>query len=428
MNVVLMSQEKTEVKISFEVSAEGLEEGIKFAYNKNKNKISVPGFRKGKVPRKLIEAQYGESFFYEDAINHIFPEAYTEAIEELKLEVVSAPTLDVEYIEKEKGVKFVVDVTVKPEITLGQYKELSIEKVNVEVTEEDITAELEKIQMKNARTVEVTDRKAEMGDTIKLSYLGSVDGVPFEGGQSDEHDLELGSNMFIPGFEEQVVGHELGEKFDISVTFPTEYHAPDLAGKDAIFAIEIKKISTKQMPELNDEFAEDVSEFSTMAEYKESLAKSLKEDKEGKAKIEEHEKLLDIAIANATMEVPEIMYNNRIDQMMKEFEQNISRQGLNMEIYCQYLGTSIAEMRENFKETATKSVDARLVLEQVAKEEKLSISEEDLDKEIGKYAESYGIDAEMMKQMMQADDKKAIENDMLVRAAAEILDNTVVYA
>ncbi|HIY04987.1 MAG TPA: trigger factor [Candidatus Anaerotignum merdipullorum] len=279
MNATVISKEKTEVKFSFEVSAEVLEKGLAFAYNKNKNQISIPGFRKGKVPRKLIEAQYGESFFYEDAINHIFPDEYMEAIKELDLDVVSAPTLDVEYIDKEKGIKFLIDVTVKPEVQLGQYKGLTVEKVTAEVTDEEVNAELEKVQKQNARMIEVTDRPAQMGDVVKLSYEGSVDGVPFDGGKADEYDLELGSHSFIEGFEEQVAGHSIGEKFDIQVTFPEAYHAPELAGKPAVFAIEIKGITAKELPELNDAFAEDVSEFSTLDEYKASIVEKLAKEK-----------------------------------------------------------------------------------------------------------------------------------------------------
>ncbi len=426
MNATVISKEKTEVKFSFEVSAEVLEKGLAFAYNKNKNQISIPGFRKGKVPRKLIEAQYGESFFYEDAINHIFPDEYMEAIKELDLDVVSAPTLDVEYIDKEKGIKFLIDVTVKPEVQLGQYKGLTVEKVTAEVTDEEVNAELEKVQKQNARMIEVTDRPAQMGDVVKLSYEGSVDGVPFDGGKADEYDLELGSHSFIEGFEEQVAGHSIGEKFDIQVTFPEAYHAPELAGKPAVFAIEIKGITAKELPELNDAFAEDVSEFSTLDEYKASIVEKLAKEKNEKAKQIQGDKLLDAAVANCTMEVPQVMYDNKINSMMKEFEENIMRQGLSMDIYYQYMGTSEEAMRETFKDTSIKSVNARLMLEQIAKEENLTISKEELDAEVVKYGESYGIDGKTMLEMIQDEDKKALEADMLVRAAMKLIEDTAV--
>ena len=426
MNATVISKEKTTVKFSFEVSAEVLETGMAYAYNKHKNNLALPGFRKGKVPRKLIEKQYGESFFYEDAVNHIFPDAYMAAVKELGLDVVSAPTLDVEYIESGKGAKFLIEVTVKPEITLGQYKGLEVEKVNAEVTDEDVMRQLESVQMQNARKVEVTDRAAQMGDIANIDYLGTVDGVAFDGGKAEGHDLELGSHSFIEGFEDAIVGHNIGEEFDINVTFPEAYHAPELAGKAAVFAIKLNALTARELPELNDAFAEDVSEFSTLDEYKADILAKLATSKTEKAKELQNDKLLDAAIANCTMEVPQVMYDNKLDSMMREFEENIARQGLSMEIYCQYLGTTVEGMRENFKDTAYKSVDARLMLEAIAKAENLEISAEDLDAEVAKYGESYGIDAKTMLDMIQDEDKEALKQDMLVRAAMDVIANTAV--
>ncbi len=426
MNAVVLNKEKTDVKFSFEVSAEVLEQGMAFAYNKHKNQISIPGFRKGKVPRKLIEAQYGEGFFYEDAINHIFPDEYMAAVKELGLDVVSAPTLDVDYIESGKGAKFVIDVVIKPEVTLGQYKGLEVEKVSAEVTEDEVLAELKNVQNKNARTVEVTDRAAEMGDIAKISYEGSVDGVPFDGGKADNHELELGSHQFIAGFEEQVAGHSVGEKFDINVTFPEQYHAPELAGKAAVFAIELKGLSKKELPELNDAFAEDVSEFATLDEYKANILEKLAAEKTERAKQLQGDKLLDAAVANCTMEVPQVMYDNKINSMMREFEENITRQGLTMDIYYQYMGTDEAGMRENFKDTSKKSVDARLMLEAIAKAENLVISEEELKAEICRYGESYGIDEKMALEIFRDEDKEMLKEDMLVHAAMKLIEDTAV--
>ena len=426
MNAVVLNKEKTDVKFSFEVSAEVLEQGMAFAYNKHKNQISIPGFRKGKVPRKLIEAQYGEGFFYEDAINHIFPDEYMAAVKELGLDVVSAPTLDVDYIESGKGAKFVIDVVIKPEVALGQYKGLEVEKVSAEVTEDEVLAELKKVQNKNARTVEVTDRAAEMGDIAKISYEGSVDGVPFDGGKADNHELELGSHQFIAGFEEQVAGHSVGEKFDINVTFPEQYHAPELAGKAAVFAIELKALSKKELPELNDAFAEDVSEFATLDEYKANILEKLAAEKTERAKQLQGDKLLDAAVANCTMEVPQVMYDNKINSMMREFEENITRQGLTMDIYYQYMGTDEAGMRENFKDTSKKSVDARLMLEAIAKAENLVISEEELKAEICRYGESYGIDEKTALEIFRDEDKEMLKEDMLVHAAMKLIEDTAV--
>lgn len=426
MNAVVLNKEKTDVKFSFEVSAEVLEQGMAFAYNKHKNQISIPGFRKGKVPRKLIEAQYGEGFFYEDAINHIFPDEYMAAVKELGLDVVSAPTLDVDYIESGKGAKFVIDVVIKPEVALGQYKGLEVEKVSAEVTEDEVLAELKKVQNKNARTVEVTDRAAEMGDIAKISYEGSVDGVPFDGGKADNHELELGSHQFIAGFEEQVAGHSVGEKFDINVTFPEQYHAPELAGKAAVFAIELKALSKKELPELNDAFAEYVSEFATLDEYKANILEKLAAEKTERAKQLQGDKLLDAAVANCTMEVPQVMYDNKINSMMREFEENITRQGLTMDIYYQYMGTDEAGMRENFKDTGKKSVDARLMLEAIAKAENLVISEEELKTEICRYGESYGIDEKTALEIFRDEDKEMLKEDMLVHAAMKLIEDTAV--
>ncbi len=426
MNAVVLNKEKTDVKFSFEVSAEVLEQGMAFAYNKHKNQISIPGFRKGKVPRKLIEAQYGEGFFYEDAINHIFPDEYMAAVKELGLDVVSAPTLDVDYIESGKGAKFVIDVVIKPEVALGQYKGLEVEKVSAEVTEDEVLAELKKVQNKNARTVEVTDRAAEMGDIAKISYEGSVDGVPFDGGKADNHELELGSHQFIAGFEEQVAGHSVGEKFDINVTFPEQYHAPELAGKAAVFAIELKALSKKELPELNDAFAEDVSEFATLDEYKANILEKLAAEKTERAKQLQGDNLLDAAVANCTMEVPQVMYDNKINSMMREFEENITRQGLTMDIYYQYMGTDEAGMRENFKDTGKKSVDARLMLEAIAKAENLVISEEELKAEICRYGESYGIDEKTALEIFRDEDKEMLKEDMLVHAAMKLIEDTAV--
>ena len=427
MNAVVISKEKTAVKISFEVSAEVLETGLAFAYNKHKNEIALPGFRKGKVPRKIVEKQFGEGFFYEDAINHIFPENYMAAIKELGLDVVSAPVLDIEYIEGGKGAKFICDVTVKPEVELGQYKGLTVEKVSAEVTDTDVMLELEKVQRQNARKVEVTDRAAQMGDIANINYLGSVDGVPFDGGKAEGHELELGSHSFIECFEEAIVGHNIGEEFDINVTFPEAYHAPELAGKPAVFAIKLNALTAKELPELNDAFAEDVSEFSTLDEYKADILAKLGAEKADKARQLQGDKLLDAAVANCKMEVPQVMYDNKIDSMLNEFKENIVRQGLSIDIYYQYMGTNEEMMRETFKETSIKSVDARLMLEAIAVAENIVISDEELDAEVVKYGESYGIDGQTMLDMIQPEDKDALRQDLLVRAAMKLIEDTAVY-
>lgn len=426
MNAQLLSKENNVVKFTFEASAERFEEGLKYAYNKNKKNIAIPGFRKGKAPRKLIEVQYGAEFFYNDAINYVLNEDYEDAIKELDLDVVSKPEIDVPVADKEKGLKFEASVTIKPEITLGQYKGLEVEKTVIESTESEVLSELKKVQDKNARLITVEDRAAQMNDIANISYSGSIQGIPFEGGKSENHDLLLGSHSFIEGFEDQIVGHSIGETFDVNVTFPKEYHAPDLAGREAIFVVELKGLSMKELPELNDEFAEDVSEFSTLDEYKASIMDKLKTEKEQQQKQAKGEKLLDLAIANSTMDVPQVMIENKIDQMAHEFEENIGRQGLTMEVYCRYMGTSPEVMRERFRVTSEKSVKARLVLEQIVKEEKIEISKEDLDAEVGKLGESYGMEASKMLEMIHEEDRKSLEKDMAVHKAMELLEETAI--
>ena len=428
MNATLISKEKTAVKLSFERLLK-IGQGPAEAFPKDL-KIDAPDEHTVKFTLSQPFAPFlytlANDGFYEDAINHIFPDEYMAAVKELGLDVVSAPTLDIDYIQSGKGAKFICDVTVKPEVELGQYKGLEVEKVSAEVTDEDVMKELEKVQKQNARKVEVTDRAAQLGDVVNIDYLGSVDGVAFDGGKAEGFDLELGSHSFIEGFEDQIVGHNIGEEFDINVTFPEAYHAPELAGKAAVFAIKVNGITAKELPELNDAFAEDVSEFSTLDEYKADILAKLAAEKTEKAKQLQGDKLLDAAVANCKMEVPQVMYDNKIDSMMREFEENIVRQGLSMDVYYQYMGTNEETMRETFKDTSMKSVDARLMLEAIAKAENLVISDEDLDAEVIKYGESYGVDGKTMLDMIQEDDKNALRQDMLVRAAMKVIEDNAV--
>ena len=310
MSSQIISKEGNIVKISFEATPEKFEEGMKYSYNKNKSKLTVPGFRKGKVPRKVIEAEFGPDFLYEDAVNWVLNEEYPGVVAELNLEVVSLPDIDVKEVGKDIGAKFEATVTVKPEVKLGQYKGIEIDEIPVEVTEDEIKAHFEKIQNDNARLVPVEDRPAEMGDTVNISYVGTVDGVPFDGGQSDSYDLKLGSKTFIDTFEEQICGHSIGEKFDVNVTFPAEYHAEELKGKDAVFAVEIKGITKSELPELNDEFAQDVSEYETFDEYKAKEVEKLTKEKEQKARQKKEDAIIEKVIANAEMDVPEVIYDN----------------------------------------------------------------------------------------------------------------------
>ena len=426
MNANVLSKENNLVKFTFQASPEALEEGIKYAYEKAKKNISIPGFRKGKAPRKIIEAQYGVGVFYDEAVNFILNKEYEGVIKELNLDVVSRPEIDIKEIGKETGVTFEIGVYVKPEVTLGQYKGLEVEKQNVEVTDEEVEAEIKKVQEQNSRMVTVTDRAAQMGDVVTISYLGTVDGVAFEGGQSDAYDLTLGSHTFIDTFEDQIVGHNVGDKFDVNVKFPEEYHSEELKGKDAVFAVEVKEIKFKELPEANDELAQDVSDFDTLDEYKADLNKKLIADKEAKAKQVMSDSLLDKAVANATMDVPECMYDNKLEQLLGDFEQNIGRSGLTLDLYCAYMGTTRDGLREQFKDTAKKSVDARLVLEAVAATENLALSKEEVDEEIGKLGESWGLTSEKMLEIFRDEDRANLEKDLLVRKAMTFIEENAV--
>lgn len=426
MNAKVISKEKNTVKFTFNVSAEKFEEGMKYAYEKNKKHISIPGFRKGKAPRKMIEAAYGEAIFYDDALNFVLDTEYPATVKELDLDVVSKPEIDTQSISKEDGVVFEAEVTVKPEVKLGQYKGLEVEKVDTSVSESAVEAELKKVQEQNSRLVTIEDRAAMMGDTATISYKGTIDGVAFEGGESDNFDLVLGSHSFIDTFEDQIVGHNVGDKFDVNVTFPEEYHAEDLKGKAAVFAVELKGLSLKELPELNDEFAQDVSEFETLDEYKASIVAKLTEAAEANAKQVKGDKLLEQAVKGAQMDVPECMYETKMDQMMREFENNISRQGLSVDVYCQYLGTTADALKEQFREPAKNNVDARLVLEQIAVEEGLTTTTEEENAEITKIAESYGIEAEKMIEVCSDEDRKAISKDLLVQKALKLIEDTAV--
>lgn len=426
MNANITSNENNVVKFTFQVGPEKFEEGLAYAYKKNRGNIALPGFRKGKAPRKLIESQYGAEVFYDDAINFVLNTEYEETIKELGLDVVSRPDIDTPSISKEEGVSFEVTVTVKPAVKLGQYKNLEVEKVTVEVSDEDVLAELKKVQEQNSRMTSISDRAAQLGDIVNISYLGTIDGVAFPGGTAGSYDLTLGSNSFIDTFESQIVGHSVGEAFDVNVTFPEKYHDEEVAGKEAVFAVELKGISVKELAELNDEFAQDVSEYESLDEYKTSIVDKLKADRENQAKQVKGDKLLDIAVGNAEMDVPAVMIENKIDQLVKDFSNNLSQQGLSLDTYCQYMGTTQVGLRDTFKITAEKSVKARLVLEQVAKDENLVISNEELEEQIGKIGEGYGLAAEKMIEIFKEEDRKSVEEDMLVHAALKIIEDTAV--
>ena len=389
MSLQVEKLEKNMAKLTIEVSAEDLDKAMEKAYQKQKSRISLPGFRKGKAPRKMIESMYGKGVFMEDAVNSLVPQEYTKALGECDLEIVSQPEINVTQMEPGKALIFTADVAVKPEVTLGDYKGVEVPKSEIAVTDEEVDAEVKKEQDKNARTVAVEDRAAANGDITTIDFEGFVDGVAFEGGKGTDYALTLGSGTFIPGFEDQLVGANTGDHVEVKVTFPEEYQAKELAGKEAVFQCDVKKIETKEVPELDDEFAKDVSEFDTLAEYKEDVKKKLTEKKEKEARTAKENAAVDKAIENAQMDIPELMTKTECRQMMDDFSRRMQQQGLSMEQYFQFTGQSMDKMMEDMKPQALKRIQTRLVLEKVAEAENIQPSEEEITEEIQKMADAY---------------------------------------
>lgn len=426
MSLQVEKLEGNMAKLTIEVSAEEFEKAIQNAYMKQKKNISLPGFRKGKVPRKMIEKMYGKEVFYDDAANAILPGAYSDAVSECDLEIVSQPNIDITQIESGKPFIFTAEVATKPEVTLGEYKGLEVDKYSTRVTAKEIDAELEKEQQKNARTIVVEDRAVEDGDEIVLDFDGSIDGVPFEGGKAENYTLTIGSGSFIPGFEEQLIGAESGSDVDVKVTFPEDYHAEDLQGKEAVFKCTVHEIKTKELPEIDDEFAAEVSEFDTLEEYKADIKAKLKEQKESEGKRNQEDQAVEKAIENAQMDIPELMLDSQVDQMKNEFAQRIQAQGIALEQYLMFTGMTEEKMREELRPQAEKRIKTRLVLEAIAKAENLEVSDERVDEEIKKMAESYNMEAEKLMEYMSEDERQQMKEDMAVQDAVTFLtDNAV---
>ena len=421
MSVKVETLEKNMAKLVIEVPAEELEKALQAAYNKNKKNISIPGFRKGKVPRQMVEKMYGPGFFYEDAANMLIPVEYEKAAAECGLELVSRPVIDIEQIEKGKAFIFTAEVAVKPEVTLGDYKGLEVAKADVEVSEEELSAELEKEREKNARTISVEDRAVENGDMIMLDFEGFVNGVAFDGGKGENHPLTIGSNSFIPGFEDQLVGAKIGEDVEVNVTFPEEYQAPELAGCAAVFKCKVNEIKVKELPELDDDFAQDVSKFDTLAEYKEDVKAKLAASKADAAKRAKEDAVIEKIIENAQMDIPEAMIDTQARQLVDEFAQRIQAQGLSFEQYLQFIGMTIDTALEQMKPNAVKRIQSRLVLEAVVKAENIEVSEDDVKAEIAKMAETYKMDADKLAEIMGEEEKKQIQMDMAIEKAVELV-------
>ena len=424
MSLQVEKLEKNMAKLTIEAGADELEKVIEKAYQKQKKKISIPGFRKGKVPRQMVEKMYGKEVFYEDAANELIPDAYDKALDECEEDIVSSPKIEVVQIEAGKPFIFTATVALKPEVKLGKYKGVQVDQMDTEVTDEEIDQEINKERENNARNITVDNRPVKDGDITTLDFEGFVDGEPFEGGKGEDYPLTIGSGAFIPGFEEQLVGAEIGKEVEVKVTFPEDYQAENLQGKEAVFKCTIKEIKEKELPELDDEFASEVSEFETMAEYRESVKKSLTEKKEKDAKNAKEEAAIQAVVEDSEMEIPEPMLESQQKQMVDEFAQRITMQGLSMEQYFQFTGTNYQKMVEQVKPQALERIKSRLVLEAVVKAENIEVTEEDYEKELETMAEVYQMEIAKVKDLMGEREKKNIMQDLAVRKAAEfITDN-----
>lgn len=419
-------EEKNMVKLVIETTAEEFEAGLNTAYNKNKNKISVPGFRKGKAPRKMIEKLYGKEIFFEDAANAIIPDAYAKAAMECELEIVSQPKIDVVQLEAGKDFIFSAEVAVKPEVELGTYKGVEVAKTDISVTDEDVDAEIKKVQEQNSRTVTVEDRAVKDGDIAVIDFEGFVDGVAFEGGKGENYPLTIGSHSFIDNFEEQLVGMNVGDEKEINVTFPEEYHAEALKGKPATFKVAVKELKEKQLPELDDDFAQDVSDFDTLAEYKEDLKKKLTERKEAEAKSKKETEVIDKIVESSKMDIPQAMIDTQVTRMAEDFAQRLQQQGLSIEQYFQYTGLTADAILAQMKPEAEKRIKNSLVLEAIAKAENIEVADEEFEGELKKMADMYKMELDKIKDFMGDAEAKQMKGDIAVQKAVELVVSAAV--
>ena len=423
MSLQVEKLEKNMAKLTIEVSAQELEAAIQSAYQKNKSRISVPGFRKGKVPRQMIEKMYGKEIFYEDAANALIPGAYDKAMEECEESIVSSPKIEVVQIEAGKPFIFTAEVALKPEVKLGKYKGVKVDKEVITVTEEEVAAEIEKERENNARTIEVEGRAVEDGDIATIDFEGFVDGVAFEGGKGENYPLTIGSGSFIPGFEEQLIGKNNDEEVDVNVTFPEDYHAEELKGKEALFKVTVKEVKTKELPEVDDEFAAEVSEFETLAEYKEDIRKKLTEKKEKEARNAKEEAVITAIIEDSAMEIPDAMLETQQRQIVDEFTQRLQMQGISLEQYFQFTGLDAEKMLEQAKPQADRRIKSRLVLEAIVAAEKITVSDEDYEKEIERMAEVYNMEKDKVREMLGENEtaKKQFMDDLAITKAADFV-------
>lgn len=417
--------EKNKIKLTFEVSPERFEEGMNHAYQTSRGKINIPGFRKGKAPRKVIEVQYGKEIFYDEAINYVLPDAYENAVRESGVKPVSRPSFDVEEVSTEAGVVVSAEMYVKPEVTVGSYKGLTYTPMDLMVTDEEVLEQLKSAQEKNARTITVTDRPVKDGDIATINFKGYIDDEPFQGGEGKDYKLTIGSRSFVDNFEEQLVGAKIGDDVMVNVTFPQDYHE-NLKGKDARFEVEIIDIEERELPELNDDFAQDISEYDTIDELKDNLRTQLEKNKEAGALAERDNTLLTQIIENSVMEVPDVMFRTQIDHAVYDFANNLRNQGMSMEMYLQFTGKTMEEIYELYRPNAEMTVKSRLVLETIAKIEELTVSEEDINEELVQLGERFEMDPEEFKKNLSEDDNQSLKEDILIRKAMDfVTENSV---
>ncbi len=419
------SVEKNLSKLTFEVSAEDFEKAMVAVYNKNKSKFNVPGFRKGKAPMSIVTKMYTKAVFYDDALNMVLPEAYEAALKESGLDVVARPEFDVEEIKEGEPVVFTALVTTKPEVKLGEYKGIKVPKIDYTVTDEDVQKDLEATQAKNARLVSV-DRAVESGDIAVIDFEGFVDDVAFEGGKGEDYELEIGSNTFIPGFEDQLIGAKADDLVDVNVTFPEEYHAENLAGKPAVFKVKVNEVKTRELPEIDDDFASEVSDFDTLEEYKADVRKKLEDAAATKAETETQNAVVEKAIENAEYEIPDVMVDNQVMNLINDFATRLQYQGMNLDMYLQYTGMTLDAMKENYKEQAKKQVEGGLVLEAIAKAEGVEVSPEELELELVDMSKKYNMELDKLKELLPEPEMENIKKQMVISKTIEMLANNAV--
>ncbi len=418
--------EKNLSKLTFEVSSEEFKKAIDRAYNKNKGKFEVPGFRKGKVPKAVVIKYYTEAVFYDDALNDVLPDAYEAALKESGLDVVARPEFDVEEIKEGEPVVFTALVTTRPEVKLGEYKGIKVDKIDYTVTDEDVDKEIETVQARNARMISVDDRAVETGDTAVIDFEGFVDGVAFAGGKGEGYELEIGSNTFIPGFEDQLVGAKIDDLVDVNVTFPEEYHAEELKGKPAVFKVKVNEIKVRELPEIDDDFASEVSEFDTLAEYKADVKAKLEEKAKEKAEIEIQNAVIEKVVENAEFDLPAAMVDNQIENMINDMAQNLAYQGMSLDMYLQYTGQTIDQMKEAYREPATKQVSAGLVVDAIAKAEGITVDAEELEMNLVDMSKKYNMELDKLKELISEPELENIKKEMAFTKTIEMLGNNAV--